>query len=440
MAFRTDNGKTARSFHFRAQLDVRTTTCHVGGNGYGAAQTGFGHDVGFLLVQLCVQNVVLNLTHGQHLAQHFGDLYGGGTYQHRAAGFYHFLDFFDDGFILFAFGLVNAVIHVIAGNGAVCRDNDYVQLVDVPKFTSFRFGSTGHTGQLVIHTEVVLQSNCCKSLCGGFHFHAFFGFNSLVQTVGIAAAFHNTSRLLVYNLHLSVDYHIFVVFLEHGVGFQQLVDGVYTLALDGEVRHQGIFLGKAFFVRQFLFVLQFGELGGDVGEYEECGVFGVTADQVYAFVGQVYAVQFFINHEIQRVGDLVHAFVVLFHVDLLGLEHTGFDALLAEELNQCLVLRQALVAAVEGKETFFLFFLVVRCYQALGVGKVLRGQFLLRFHQTFHLRAELLEELVVAFGNRAGDNQRGTGIVNQYRVHLIDDCVIVLALYEVFRADSHIVA
>ena len=123
------------------------------------------------------------------------------------------------------------------------------------------------------------------------------------------------------------------------------------------------------------------------GSTKNVGSFGVTADQVYAFVGQVYAVQFFINHEIQRVGDLVHAFVVLFHVDLLGLEHTGFDALLAEELNQCLVLRQALVAAVEGKETLFLFFLVVRCYQALGVGKVLRGQFLLRFHQTFHLRA-----------------------------------------------------
>ena len=56
------------------------------------------------------------------------------------------------------------------------------------------------------------------------------------------------------------------------------------------------------------------------------------------------------------------------------------------------------------------------------------------------LAGGLLEELVVAFGNRAGDNQRGTGIVNQYRVHLIDDCVIVLALYEVFRADGHVVA
>ena len=55
----------------------------------------------------------------------------------------------------------------------------------------------------------------------------------------------------------------------------------------------------------------------------------------------------------------MHAFVVLLHVDFLGFEHTGFDTLLTEELNQCLVLRQALVAAVQGKESFFLFFLVV---------------------------------------------------------------------------------
>lgn len=77
---------------------------------------------------------------------------------------------------------------------------------------------------------------------------------------------------------------------------------------------------------------------------------------------------------------------------------------------------------------------------ALGVGKVLRGKFLLCFYQAFYLRTELLEELVVAFGYRTGDNQRSTGVVNQYGVYLIDDGVIVLALYQVFRADSHVIA
>ena len=114
---------------------------------------------------------------------------------------------------------------------------------------------------------------------------------------------------------------------------------MYTLALDGEVSHKGVFLGKAFLVRQALFIFQLGELGGDVGKHEECGVFGVAANQVYTLVGQVYAVQLFIDYEIQRIGNLVHTLVVLLHVDFLGLEHTGFDTLLAEELNQRLVLR-----------------------------------------------------------------------------------------------------
>ncbi len=62
-------------------------------------------------------------------------------------------------------------------------------------------------------------------------FHAFFGFDSLMQTVRITTSFHDTSCLLVNNLHLSVDYNIFVILLEHGVSLQQLVDGVYAFRL-----------------------------------------------------------------------------------------------------------------------------------------------------------------------------------------------------------------
>ena len=39
--------------------------------------------------------------------------------------------------------------------------------------------------------------------------------------------------------------------------------------VDGEVGHKGVFLGKAFLIRQVFFIFQFGELGGDVGKYEE---------------------------------------------------------------------------------------------------------------------------------------------------------------------------
>ena len=117
----------------------------------------------------------------------------------------------------------------------------------------------------MIHAEVILQSDGRKGLGGSFHFHAFLGFDGLVQTVRVAAAFHDTSCLLIHDLYLSVDYHVFIIFLEHGVSLQQLVDGVYTFALDGIVGHQCVFLFKALLVCQVFFVLQGRKLGGDVG-------------------------------------------------------------------------------------------------------------------------------------------------------------------------------
>ena len=62
----------------------------------------------------------------------------------------------------------------------------------------------------------------------------------------------------------------------------------------------------------------------------------------------------------------MHALVVLFHIDLFRLQHTGFDTLFTEEFNQRLVFRQCLVAAEQRKESFFHLFLIVRVDKFLG--------------------------------------------------------------------------
>ena len=218
-------------------------------------------------MQLRIQYAVLDLTHGKHFAQHFGDFYRSRTHQYRTSCLYQFFDFFDNGFILFAFGLVHAVIHIFTCDRAVSRDNDYIQLVDVPEFACFRFGSTGHTGQLVIHTEVVLQSDRGESLCGSFYFHTFFCFDCLVQSVGVAATFHDTTCLLVYDLHLSVDHYVFVVFLEHGVSLQQLVDSMYTFRFNSVVCKQFVLFLQQLFVGQ-VHILQFRKFCGNVRKNE----------------------------------------------------------------------------------------------------------------------------------------------------------------------------
>ena len=401
MALRTDNCQTTRSFHFRAQLDIRTTTGHIGSDGHSSTQTGFGNDVRFFLVQLGIQHAVLNLAHSQHLAQHFGDFYRCSTHQDRASGLYQLFDFFDDCFIFLAFRLVNAVVHIFTGNGAVGRNHHYIQFVDVPKFACFRFGSTGHTRELVVHTEVILQRNGGECLCGSFHFYVFLGFDSLVQTVGVAATFHDTACLLVYNFHLTVNHNVFIVLLEHGISLQQLVDGMNPFGFDSIICQQLIFLGQTFLICQVGFVFQFRQLCGYIRQYEESRVFRISGNQIHTFICQIYAVQFFLDDEVQRVGCFVHTFVILFHVDFLGLQHACFDPLFTQIFDQRLVLRQSLMAAEQGKETFFLFFFVIGSNEAFGNGQVLGSQFLLCFYQTFHQWAELFEQLVFTFRYRA---------------------------------------
>ena len=212
----------------------------------------------------------------------------------------------------------------------------------------------------MIHTEVVLQSNRSKGLCGSFHFHAFFGFDSLVQSVRVTAAFHD----------MSVDHYVFVVFLEHGVSLQQLVDSMYTFRFNSVVCKQFVLFLQQLFVGQ-VHILQFREFCGNVRKNEQCRVFGVTGDQVDTFIGQVYTVQLFINDEVQRFRHFVHTLVVLLHVDFFRLQHTGFNALFTQELNQCFVLRQTFVAAVQGEESFFHFFLIVGCDQFFCFRQVL---------------------------------------------------------------------
>ena len=94
----------------------------------------------------------------------------------------------------------------------------------------------------MVHAEVVLQGDCGKCLRCGFHLYVFLCLYSLMQSVAPSAAFHYTSGLFVYDFHFSVDNDIFVVFIEHGVCFQQLLQRVHTFALYGVFCHQFVFL------------------------------------------------------------------------------------------------------------------------------------------------------------------------------------------------------
>ena len=288
MAFGADDGQTACCLHFGGELDVGTTACHVGGDGHGSehallhvlvavgvgdfhlahsAASGFLHDVGLAHVLLGVEGVVWDMAHVEHLAQHFGYFNRCGTHEHRTACVAHLYDFFDDGLVFLARSLVDAVVEVLAGDGLVGGNLHHVELVDVPEFACLGAGRTGHTGEFVVHAEVVLQGDGGECLCGSLH--VLLGFHGLVESVAPAASLHDTAGLLVHDFHFTVHHHVLVVDVEHGVGLEQLLQGVHAFALHGIVVEQVVFLVEALLFVEVFLVFESREFAGNVGEHEE---------------------------------------------------------------------------------------------------------------------------------------------------------------------------
>ena len=248
MTFRTDNSQTSGIFHLLAQLDVGTTTGHIGSNSYSLRFTGFCNNIRFFLVQLGIQYVVPDTPQLQHTAQQLGNLDRSRTHQHRTTGIHQLHDFFDHGIVFLTLGFINKIIGIDTHCGTVGRDHHHIEFVNIPKLSGFRFRRTGHTGQFMIHTEIILQSNSRPRLSSGFHFYIFLGLDSLVQSVGITAAFHDTAGLLVHNLHFIVQHHIFDVFLKQSISFQQLVHRMYPLRFHRIALDQFILFLQSFFL------------------------------------------------------------------------------------------------------------------------------------------------------------------------------------------------
>ena len=300
----------------------------------------------------------------------------------------------------------------MARNGAVGRDRDHVELVDVPEFSRFGVGRTGHTRKLVIHSEVVLKGDGGESLCGSFDLDAFLGFDCLMEAVGIAASFHDTSGLLIDDLDLVVIDHVFHILFEKCVGFQQLSDGVDAFGLDGIVLHECVFFCSAF--GRIGDCLSLGEFGCNVGEHEESGVGLSTGQGIDTFVGKFDASVLLVDYEVERLRGLRHLAGVVLQIICFGLEEDVFHTFLAEEADERGILGKALESAEKQQGTFLAGVLVVAREFGLGVGENLVHKLALCLNHFFNIRFVFVEELVVAFGNRTGYNKRCTGVVDKH--------------------------
>ena len=259
-----------------AQHDVSAAAGHVGGHGDGAQLAGLGHDLGFLLMVLGVEEVVGDALPGQQMAQKLVFLNGHSAHQYRLALGVALLDLGDDGPELACLGFVHHIVVIHALVGAVGGDLHDVQVVDGAELLLLRHGGTGHAGQLVVQAEIILEGNGGQGLVLAVDVDMLLGLDGLVQAIGVAAAEHEAARELVHDDDLAVLHHVVHVPLHGAMGLQGLVDVVAEGGVGG--------VGQVFHVEEFL---RLGDAPG--GEGGGLGLFvhhivGVDIDVFFLLV------------------------------------------------------------------------------------------------------------------------------------------------------------
>ena len=142
--------------------------------------------------------------------------------------FQHLLD---DGIVFTVDRLIDGIRVVDALPGAVGRHRDDVQAVDLGELGGLGLGSTGHTGQLLVHTEVVLEGDGGQRLALGGDLHALLGLDGLMQTLVVAAADHQTAGELIHDDDLTILDHVIDIPLHDAIG----LDGLINVMGEGHV-------------------------------------------------------------------------------------------------------------------------------------------------------------------------------------------------------------
>jgi hypothetical protein len=250
-----------------------------------------------------------------------------------------------------------------------------------------------------------------------------------VQAVRPAPAGHDAAGELVYDQHLAVLHQVVHFLLVQRVRLQELVDDVKLLALE---RVLGLHRPPLFqpIVRAELgIVVDPVDRLGDVGDDEELRVVG--RHRLRAPVGQVDRVALLVQHEEERVLEVAHALLLERQLPVGdGVElhplHQLLDPRLVQHLEQPLVLRHAQLGLVELEGGILPRLLVLEQLFGFGQQRVDDGR--LPPHQLPHLAVELGVFVVRLVAYRAADDEWRSGLVDEDRVHLVDDGVRVLPL------------
>ncbi len=74
-----------------------------------------------------------------------------------------------------------------------------------------------------------MQGDGCKRLIFLANQHMLFSLQGLMQTLGVAAAFHNAARKFVNNFYFAINHNVINIAMEHKLSLQGLLQMIRQL-------------------------------------------------------------------------------------------------------------------------------------------------------------------------------------------------------------------
>src|SRR5699024_4041892 len=191
--------------------DVGTTAGHVGGDGDRTELAGPGDDRCLTGVVLGVEDLVFDALAFEHVREQFGLLHAGRTDQDGLTTLVAFGDVLGDRLELGVLVLVDNVLDVLTDHRLVGGDGYHTDAVGLVELRRLGLGRTGHTGELLVETEVVLERDLGQGLVLVLGLDAFLGLDGLLHALVVMACRQDTAGAIVDGEDRTVPDHGFRV-------------------------------------------------------------------------------------------------------------------------------------------------------------------------------------------------------------------------------------
>ena len=133
---------------------------------------------------------------------------GNTAHQHRLAAQVVLLDFLDAGVEFFLLGAIDDVRKLMPDECLISGDNNYFQIIYLLEFCGLGFRRARHSGQLLVHAEIVLEGDGGQRLVFLFDLDAFLGLDGLVKSIAPSPARHQAAGELIHDNDFALFDHV----------------------------------------------------------------------------------------------------------------------------------------------------------------------------------------------------------------------------------------